>query len=434
MAERKVVKDVVCPFCGTLCDDLEVVVEDGKIVEVRHACRIGAAKFLHAQEDRHTRPMIRENGDWKEVDYEDAAEETARILTEAKLPVLYGWSSTTCEAQELGVELTELVKGVIDNTAVVCHGPSILGLQDTGVPGCTLGEVKNRADTIVYWGCNPMHAHPRHMSRYTTFTRGYFRRKGREDRTIIVVDPRETATAKLADLYVQVEPHRDYELIGALRAAVHGFEIEKDEVAGVPVETVYEMADTMKEATFGCLYWGMGLTMTGARHRNIDNAICLIRDLNEYTKWVLTMMRGHYNVSGANQVFTWTTGYPYALEFTRGYPRYNPGEASATDLLMRGWCDALFVIASDPGAHFPQKAVERMAEIPVVCVDPEWTPTAELSDVYVPVAIAGVEVEGTAYRMDSVPLKLRKVVEPPEGVLSDVEFLEMVIEKVEEML
>jgi len=303
-----------------------------------------------------------------------------------------------------------------------------------GVPGCTLGEVKNRADTILYWASNPMHAHPRHMSRYTTFTRGYFRRKGREDRTIIVIDPRETATAKLADLYVQVEPHRDYELIGALRAAVHGFEIEKDEVAGVPVETVYEMADTMKEATFGCLYWGMGLTMTGARHRNIDNAICLVRDLNEYTKWVLTMMRGHYNVSGANQVFTWTTGYPYALEFTRGYPRYNPGEASATDLLMRGWCDALFVIASDPGAHFPQKAVERMAEIPVVCVDPEWTPTAELSDVYVPVAIAGVEVEGTAYRMDSVPLKLRKVVEPPEGMLNDVEFLEMVIEKVEEML
>ncbi|MHC1581188.1 MAG: formylmethanofuran dehydrogenase subunit B, partial [Methanopyraceae archaeon] len=45
-----------------MCDDLEVVVEDGKIVEVRHACRIGAAKILNAQEDRITTPMIRENG------------------------------------------------------------------------------------------------------------------------------------------------------------------------------------------------------------------------------------------------------------------------------------------------------------------------------------------------------------------------------------
>ncbi len=302
-----------------------------------------------------------------------------------------------------------------------------------GVPGCTLGEVKNRADTILYWASNPMHAHPRHMSRYTTFTRGYFRRKGREDRTLIVVDVRRTATARLADVFIQVEPHRDYELIGALRAAVHGFEIEKDEVAGVPVEDVYHVADLLKEATFGCLFWCMGLTMTGARHRNIDNAICLVRDLNEYTKWVLTMMRGHYNVTGFNEVVAWTTGYPYAVDFSRGYPRYNPGETSTIDLLTRGWTDAMMVVASDPGAHFPQKAVERMAKIPLVCVDPHWTPTAELADVYVPTAIAGIEWEGTAYRMDAVPIRMRKVVEPPEGMLNDVEFLEMVIEKVEEM-
>ncbi len=302
-----------------------------------------------------------------------------------------------------------------------------------GVPGCTLGEVKNRADTILYWASNPMHAHPRHMSRYTTFTRGYFRRKGREDRTLIVVDVRRTATARLADVFIQVEPHRDYELIGALRAAVHGFEIEKDEVAGVPVEDVYHVADLLKEATFGCLFWCMGITMTGARHRNIDNAICLVRDLNEYTKWVLMMMRGHYNVTGFNEIVAWTTGYPYAVDFSRGYPRYNPGETSTIDLLTRGWADAMMVVASDPGAHFPQKAVERMAEIPLVCVDPHWTPTAELADVYVPTAIAGIEWEGTAYRMDAVPIRMRKVVEPPEGMLNDVEFLEMVIEKVEEM-
>ncbi len=117
---RKVIRDVVCPFCGTLCDDLEVVVEDGEIVEVRHACRIGAAKFLSAQEEhRHTEPMIRENGEWKKIDYEDAAEEAARILVEAKLPILYGWSATLVEAQEKGVELAELVGGVIDNTASV---------------------------------------------------------------------------------------------------------------------------------------------------------------------------------------------------------------------------------------------------------------------------------------------------------------------------
>ncbi len=34
-------KDVVCAFCGCLCDDLEVEVEDNKIKKVGHVCAIG---------------------------------------------------------------------------------------------------------------------------------------------------------------------------------------------------------------------------------------------------------------------------------------------------------------------------------------------------------------------------------------------------------
>ena len=49
-----------------------------------------------------------------------------------------------------------------------------------------------------------MHAHPRHMGRYGVFARGFFRERGRSDRTLIVVDPRKTDTAKLADIHLQV--------------------------------------------------------------------------------------------------------------------------------------------------------------------------------------------------------------------------------------
>ena len=45
----KTIKNVICTFCGTLCDDLEVdVTDDGKTIEqVKNACAIGAEKFLH---------------------------------------------------------------------------------------------------------------------------------------------------------------------------------------------------------------------------------------------------------------------------------------------------------------------------------------------------------------------------------------------------
>ena len=433
----KVVRNVVCPFCGTLCDDLEILVEDNHIVGTRHACRIGNAKFMHFEGAvRYTEPLMRENkkDDFKKVDIDTAIEETARILVEADLPLIYGFSATECHAHVYGIELAELVRGVVSNTAEVCHGPSVWALQDVGYPICTLGEVKNRADVIIYWGSNPMHAHPRHMSRYSVFARGFFRERGREDRTLIVVDPRETDTAKLADVHLQVEPHKDYELISAMRAVLKGFELQVDKVAGVPVDLIYEAMEICKNAQFGELFFAMGVTMTRGKHRNIDNAIQLVIDLNAYTKFTLTPMRGHYNVNGFNQVLTWVTGFPFGVDFSRGYPRYNPGETTANDLLQRGETDMMLNVASDPGAHFPQKAVQHMAKIPLVCIEPHETPTTQLANIIIPPAIAGVEVEGTAYRMDGVPIKLRKVIDPPEGVLPDREILKMLIKKVKEML
>jgi anaerobic selenocysteine-containing dehydrogenase len=70
--------------------------------------------------------------------------------------------------------LAEEIGGILDNTAVVCHGPSILGVQEVGIPTCTLGQIRHRADLIIYWGCDPWSAHPRHLERYTSFTEGRF--------------------------------------------------------------------------------------------------------------------------------------------------------------------------------------------------------------------------------------------------------------------
>jgi formylmethanofuran dehydrogenase subunit B len=172
--------------------------------------------------------------------------------------------------------------------------------------------------------------------------------------------------------------------------------------------------------------------MSPGKHRNVDNAISLIRDLNRHTKFSIMPMRGHYNVTGFGEVLTWQTGFPFAVDFSRGYPRYNPGETTVNDVLQRGEADAALIIASDPVVHFPRKSVENLARIPLIFIGPHIIPTAELADVYIPSSIVGIEEEGTSYRMDTVPIRTRKVVEPPEGVLSDVAILERILEKVRE--
>ena len=426
--------DVVCPFCGTLCDDLEVDVDikDNKVIEVRNGCQIGSKKYFasNPSDHRYEKPLIKDNGAYKEVSWDEALNKAADILVKAKRPLLYGFSSTECEAQGKGVELAEVLGAVLDNTASVCHGPSLLAIQDVGAPTSTLGEYKNRADLIVFWGCNPVHAHPRHLSRYSDFVRGYFRKDGRNDRFIIVVDPRNTHTAQIADLFVQVNPSEDYELINTMRAILRGTELDEKEVSGIPMENIIELVNKLKSCNFGVLFFGMGLTQSLSHHRNIDAAICLVRELNDSTKFLLTPMRGHYNVAGANQVFTWNTGYAYSIDFSKGYPRYNPGEFSSVDVLIRNEIDASLIVASDPASNFPAAAVKNMFKHPLISIEPHHTPTSVNADVILPPAIAGIECEGTAYRMDSVPLRLRKVKDAPGECLTDKEILERLIEAV----
>jgi len=424
-----VIKDVVCAFCGCVCDDIEVTIKGGVIESVKGACGLGLAKLLNYSRERVYSPMVRRSQSFVEVSFEEAVEEAADILVNAKYPLLYGWSSTSNEAVRLGVELAELVGGVIDDTSVTCHGPTTLALQETGVVTATLGQLKNRADLMVYWGCNPGHAHPRHTVRYSAMAKGRFV-KGRRERRIVVVDVRETPTAKMADLFVKVQQGMDYELLTALRMAVKGYTIEVEEVAGVPRNMIFKLADMLTSAKFGVIFFGMGVTMTAGKGRNVEEAIRLVQELNDHTKFTILAMRGHYNVTGSGAVMTWLTGYPYAVDFSRGYPRYNPGVTSSTDILMRGDADAALIVASDPVSHFPMKAVENLSRIPVVVIDPRWSPTAAIANVFIPSAFVGIEVEGTVYRMDKVPIRAKKLLEPPPGVKSDVEILQALIDRV----
>ncbi|MFC1786726.1 formylmethanofuran dehydrogenase subunit B [Halobacteriota archaeon] len=425
-----IITDVLCPFCGDLCDDIIVEVENNKIIEVKEACETGVSKMMG--HERIAAPMIRENGKLRETTYEEAINKAAKILVNSLRPLMYGWGSTTCEADEKGIELAEELGAIIDNTTSVCHAPSVLALQNVGLPSCTLGQIKNRADLIIYWGSNQAEAHPRHMSKYTSFSKGFFTQEGRKGKHVMVFDVRKTTTAEVADDFIQLDPGEDYRVLSALRMILAGGEdIVPSCVGGVPKEKLIEIVDRMKSSRFGVLFFGMGLTQSRGRPYNVANAISLVRDLNAHTKFAVIPMRGHFNVTGFNQVCAWLTGFAFAVDFARGQPWYNPGETSSVDVLNRGECDSALIVASDPAAHFPRKSVEHLKKIPLIQIDPCPGPTTELADVVIPVAITGIEVEGTAYRMDGVPLRLRKIIEPSH--LSDEEILSRILSKVKEM-
>ena len=135
---------------------------------------------------------------------------------------------------------------------------------------CTLGEVKNRADFIIYWGGNPAECHPRHFTKYTLMQKGKFVPDGRKGRTMVLVDIRETPSAKAADIFLQVRPGKDFEVLTILRALVKGQQVNPAAVAetGLTLEQLQDLVDRMKRAKFGVIFFGMGLSMTRGKHMN----------------------------------------------------------------------------------------------------------------------------------------------------------------------
>ena len=179
------------------------------------------------------------------------------------------------------------------------------------------------------------------------------------------------------------------------------------------VEQLQDLADRMKRARFGVLFFGMGLSMTRGKHMNSASVLTLVTELNAFTKFVAMPMRGHGNVTGADMVLRWTTGYPFGVNLSRGYPRFNPGEFSTVDLLVRGDNDAALILGADPGATMPQPGIEHLTRIPTIVLDPKVTHTSRLARVHITTAATGISAPGTVYRMDEVPLPLRPALRSP---------------------
>ena len=287
-----------------------------------------------------------------------------------------------------------------------------MAFQSVGESTASLGEIRNRADLVIFWGGNPAEAHPTALHPL----RGDARRactspNGKKDRTVVLVDVRRTPSTPVADIFLQVKPGSDFEVLWALRALVKGRQVDRlhraaDGHRRSPV--LEDLVARMKSCRFGALLFGMGLTMTRGRHFNAGALLALATDLNEFTHFVATPVRGHGNVTGADNVVSWQTGYPFGVNFSRGYPRFNPGECTTVGPAGPARGRRRDDHRERPGRRtFPQPAIEHLKRIPVIVLDPKPTRTASWRGWRFTTATYGINVPGTVYRMDDVPITLR---------------------------
>lgn len=260
------------------------------------------------------------------------------------------------------------------------------------------------------------------MERYSADPVGMFVPNGRSDRTVVVVDVEPNETTELADIFIQVNPGQDFEAIWTLRCLLRELRWDSTRRLGASLDVLRDLAERMKSCRCGVVFFGLGLSRTGAAHRNVEALLRLVRDLNAYTRFHARRMRMHGDVTGADTVLCWQTGFPFSVNLRRGYPRYNPGEFSANEMLERREIDAGLFVGSEGIHKFSPAAVAHLRKVPTVMLDHPTVDSALPPTVRFTTAVYGIHLPGTAYRMDEVPIPLRAFL--PQQHPSDQEVLD----------
>src|SRR5262249_6757716 len=159
------------------------------------------------------------------------------------------------------------------------------------------------------------------------------------ERTVVVVDAERTETAARADMFVPIENERDFEAIWTLRSLIRGRPAPAS-LPGASIEPLRRLAELMIGCRSGIVFFGLGLSRTGIGHRNVEAMLRLTIELNRHACFYARRMRVAGDVTGADSVLCWQTGFPFSVNLARGYPRYNPDEFSANEMLERREADA----------------------------------------------------------------------------------------------
>lgn len=414
---------VPCLGCGCACDDIEVVVDTGgrRIVEARRACPLGLRWFGDG-----TAPA-RATVDGRPASRDEALDAATALLAAAARPLVLLAPGVTCEAQREGVALADLLRAALDSVTSATALAGVLAAQERGRAGATLGELRNRADVVLFWGVDPAARYPRFEERYAPDPVGTHVAEGRRGRVVVAVDVGAAGRGPAdADVRVAVAPEDESHALATLIAVVRDG-AKGDGASARPEGDAWAAAAAVAEPLRAARYAALVCDGEPAAGRDparvVPLMIALAQALNAPTRAALTVLRGGGNRSGADAVLTWQTGFPLAVDFARGHPRYRPHDGTAAARLARGEVDAALVVGATDAGALSDALAAALGAVPCVVVGPRASEAPFAAVVAMDGGVAGIHEGGTALRMDDVPLPLRALLDGPPSTAALVRAL-----------
>ncbi|WP_024511257.1 molybdopterin-dependent oxidoreductase [Bradyrhizobium sp. ARR65] len=327
-------RKTACNLCYINCG-IEVMVEDGRIAKVRgdrdnpksqgYLCnKAGRIPFYAHHRDRLTAPLRRRaDGEFEAIDWDTAIAEIAsrlRALVDrhgGKSIALYGGGGQGNHAGGAYVHAMLRALGsrhVFNALSQEKTGDFWVNGHLFGSQTCHTAEDVHHCDLLFVIGANPWVAHgfPNARDQLNQIRKDPARK-------LIVIDPRRTETAEMADLHLAVRPGADAFLLGAILAtllrrdavdheflAQHttGFAEVKEALSRIPVEAWARAADIPLGEIERCADMIVAAeAMTVRVELGIQQGVN--STLNSYLEKLLIMLTGSFGRKGTNQLHSW---------------------------------------------------------------------------------------------------------------------------------
>ncbi len=248
----------VCPYCGTGCE-MEIGTRGGEIVQIRprlkapvnrgHLCVKGRYAYgFYQAGDRIVHPMIREEGQWRTVSWNEAVSFTAKklkVLLEAHGPDAFGMLGSargTNEENYLAQKFARVVAGThnVDCCARVCHAPTAAAMKEmlgTGAATNSFEDIEHAAGFLLC-GTNPLENHPIVGAR--------IRQAVRRGARLVILDPRKIELTAEADVHLALRPGTNVPLLNAMAFVLLEEELYDADYVGGGVEGLEQFRNFLR--------------------------------------------------------------------------------------------------------------------------------------------------------------------------------------------
>lgn len=371
-----------CAACGLLCDDVALY-SHGNTVTLSPATTCQKSIAFFAQLPQAISPTIA----GKPVPLAQAVQHAAALISASQQPLISGLS-TDLHGFRAAYQLAQTAKADLAHMNASSTWRNVKVLQSTGWQTTTLTEVRNRADVIVCIGTDVVTHNPRFFERMVWPQQAMF--VDNNAREVIYLGGEHlntqagiSPTGKLPTVLPSKVTDLP-EVTAALHALVLGKTLKVQQVAGIALADLMQVAERLKQAKYAVLLWVAKDLDYPHAELTIQQITQTVTALNETTRAGALALGGSDGDTTVNYAHTWLSGLAIPQE-----------TLPAHDALV--WVNSFSPTKAVPVTHAPMMVLGHPA-----------TQFDQQPEVFIPIATPGLDCTGTLFRVDSsvvLPLK-----------------------------